>query len=164
MGARVLATAGGPAKLAAAKAIGADEVLDYRDPAWVDAARKLAPQGVDVVYDPVGGEVGVQSMRCLGFGARYLVIGFASGALTQLPANRLLLHNATAHGVLWGEVRKRDLALAARLTRDAYDAYAAGQLALLPGRGYPFAEAPHALAALEGRDSIGKLWLEQAAA
>ncbi|PZO20433.1 MAG: hypothetical protein DCF26_03195 [Burkholderiales bacterium] len=160
MGARVLATAGGPTKLAAAKAIGADEVLDYRDPSWVDAVKKLAPQGVDAVYDPVGGEVGVQSMRCLGFGARYLVIGFASGALTQLPANRLLLHNATAHGVLWGEVRKRNMALATQLTRDAYDAHAAGRLALLPGQGYLFADAPRALAALEGRDSIGKLWID----
>lgn len=164
MGARVLATVGGARKMEAARALGADEVLDYRDDSWVERVKQLAPDGVDVVYDPVGGDIGVQSLRCLAYGARYLVIGFAGGALTQLPANRLLLHNATAHGVLWGEVRKRDLALAARLTSDVYDAHAAGHLKVLPGRGYSFAQAPEALAALASRGSVGKLWLEYSAA
>lgn len=160
LGARVIATAGGVAKGAACRAAGADAAVDYKDGDWVAAVKALAPQGVDVVYDPVGGEVGAQSLRCLAYGARYLVIGFAGGTLTALPANRLLLHNATAHGVLWGEVRKRDLALAARLTRDVYDAFGQGRLAVLPGQGYDFARAPEALAALEGRDSVGKLWLQ----
>ncbi len=160
MGARVIATAGGPQKVRACRSVGADEVIDYRDGQWVDTVKRLAPGGVDVVYDPVGGDTGAQSLRCIAYGARYLVIGFASGSLTQLPANRLLLHNATAHGVLWGEVRKRDPGLAARLTRDVFAAYAAGHLLLLPGQGYPFAQARDGLAALEGRASIGKLWLE----
>ena len=160
LGARVIATAGGAAKLAACRVVGADAVVDYNDSDWAAAVKQLAPQGVDVVYDPVGGEVGVQSLRCLAYGARYLVIGFAGGTLTALPANRLLLHNATAHGVLWGEVRKRDLALSARLTREVYEAFDQGRLALLPGRGYDFDQAPEALAALEGRNSVGKLWLQ----
>jgi NADPH:quinone reductase len=160
MGARVIATAGGPDKVRACRSAGANEAIDYRDGQWVDAVKQLAPDGVDVVYDPVGGETGAQSLRCIHYGARYLVIGFTGGALTQLPANRLLLHNATAHGVLWGEVRKREPALAARLTRDVYEAYGGGLLRLLPGRGYPFAQAPEALAALERRASMGKLWLD----
>lgn len=160
MGARVIATAGGADKVALSRAIGADEALDYGSGDWVEAVRRLAPGGVDVVYDPVGGEVGAQSLRCLAFGARYLVIGFAGGTLTQLPANRLLLHNASAVGVLWGEVRKRDPALAARLTAEVYEAYRAGHLQLLPGRGFAFAQAGAALAALGGRASAGKLWLE----
>ena len=164
LGARVIATAGGPHKRDACRQAGADEALDYTDGGWVEAVKQLAPQGVDVVYDPVGGEIGAQSLRCLAFGARYLVIGFAGGTLTALPANRLLLHNATAHGVLWGEVRKRDLALAARLTQDVYQAYGQGRLALLPGQGHAFDQAPQALAALEGRASIGKLWLHHCAA
>lgn len=162
MGARVIATAGGPDKVRACRSVGADEAIDYRDGQWVDAVKQLAPGGVDAVYDPVGGDTGAQSLRCIGYGARYLVIGFTGGVLTQLPANRLLLHNATAHGVLWGEVRKRDPALATRLTRDVYEAYAGGQLRLLPGRGYPFAQAREALAALERRASTGKLWLASA--
>ncbi|MEO8298200.1 MAG: NADPH:quinone oxidoreductase family protein [Burkholderiales bacterium] len=159
MGARVIATAGGPDKLKACLAAGADEALDYRAGDWVDGVRRLAPNGVDVVYDPVGGEVGAQSLRCLAFGARYLVIGFAGGTLTQLPANRLLLHNASAVGVLWGEVRKRDLALAARLTDEVYGWHAEGRLRLLPGQAFGFEQAPQAMAALEGRASVGKVWL-----
>ena len=160
MGARVIATAGGAEKVQAVRRLGADEAIDYLASDWVTAVKQLAPNGVDVVFDPVGGDTGAQSLRCLAFGARYLVIGFSGGSLTQLPANRLLLHNATAHGVLWGEVRKRDMALATRLTREIYNAYAAGSLAVLNGQGYSFAEAPLALAALEGRRSIGKVWLD----
>lgn len=163
MGARVIATAGGPDKLQACRLLGAEDAIDYRDRQWVDAVKQLAPGGVDVVYDPVGGDTGAQSLRCIAYGARYLIIGFAGGSLTQLPANRLLLHNAAAHGVLWGEVRKRDPALAARLTRDVYEAHAGGHLPLLPGQGYPFAQVRDALAALEGRASTGKLWLESRA-
>lgn len=159
LGARVIATAGGPEKVAAVQALGADEVIDYRQADWVDQVKRLAPQGVDVVFDPVGGEVGVQSLRCLAYRARYLVVGFASGTLTALPANRLLLHNATAHGVLWGEVRQRDLPLAQRLTQEVMQAHAQGHLPLLPGHAHAFADAPAALQALHTRHSVGKLWL-----
>ncbi len=159
IGARVIATAGGAQKVQACLDAGADAALDYRGGDWVAQVRQLAPGGVDVVYDPVGGETGVQSLRCLAFGARYLVIGFAGGTLTALPANRLLLHNASAIGVLWGEVRKRDPALAAELTREIYGWHRDGKLAPLPGRGYDFEQAPEALAALDGRVSVGKLWL-----
>lgn len=160
MGARVIATAGSAAKVQACRDAGADEALDYSQPDWVDTFRKIAPGGADVIYDPVGGEVGAQSLRCLAYGARYLVIGFAAGTLTQLPANRLLLHNATAVGVLWGEVRQRDLALAAQLTSEVYGWHAEGSLTLMPGQRYPFGRAREALAALEGRTTVGKVWLD----
>lgn len=159
LGARVIATAGSERKRQACLDAGADAALDYADPAWVDAFRSAAPGGADVIYDPVGGEVGAQSLRCLAFGARYLVIGFAGGTLTPLPANRLLLHNASAVGVLWGEVRKRDLALAAQLTREVYGWHAQGRIRLMPGQPFDFAQAPEALAALEGRATVGKAWL-----
>lgn len=160
MGARVIATAGGAAKVRACREAGADEALDYRDGDWVAAFRALAPGGADVIYDPVGGDIGAQSLRGLAYGARYLVIGFAGGTLTQLPANRLLLHNASAVGVLWGEVRKRDPALATQLTQEVYAWHAQGRIRLLPGQCHPFGEAREALAALEGRASVGKVWLQ----
>ena len=160
LGGRVIATAGGAQKVQACLDAGADAALDYRAEGWVAEVRKLAPAGVDVVLDPVGGETGVQSLRCLAFGARYLVIGFASGTLTALPANRLLLHNASAVGVLWGEVRKRDPALAGELTREIYGWHRDGRLRPLPGHRYDFEQAPEALAALGGRTSVGKVWLD----
>jgi NADPH2:quinone reductase len=160
IGARVIATAGGPQKLQVCRELGADAVLDYRDGDWVQAVRTLAPQGVDVVYDPVGGETGAQSLRVLAFGARYLVMGFAGGMLTPLPANRLLLHNASAVGVLWGEMSKRDPALSAALTAEIYGAFRDGWLRPPPGRGYAFDQLPQALAALEGRHTVGKVWID----
>ena len=159
MGARVIATAGSPDKLQRCRDLGADEALDYSTPAWVDAVRQLAPKGVDMVYDPVGGEFGVNSLRCLAFGARYLVIGFASGGLTALPANRLLLANASAIGVLWGEVRRHDPALSARLTEEIFGWYREGKFAELPVSSFPFSQAPAAVAALETRQTVGKVVL-----
>jgi NADPH2:quinone reductase len=156
MGARVIATACGASKLEACRLLGADVSIDYTLPNWLDEVRGIAPDGIDVIYDPVGGETGIQSMRCLAFGARYLVIGFAGGVLTQLPANRLLLQNASAVGVLWGAIRKRDPALSARLTDEVYAAYGAGELEPLKAPAFRFDKAPEALAALERRQTAGK--------
>jgi len=144
-------------------AAGAALALRSNYPTSLYALREVArlqPGETLLVHAGAGGVGSAAVALGRWLGARYLVIGFAGGTLTALPANRLLLHNATAHGVLWGEVRKRDLALAARLTRDVYDAFGQGRLAVLPGRGYDFARAPEALAALEGRGSVGKLWLQ----
>lgn len=159
LGARVIATTGDARKVQACRAAGAHEALGYDDPDWVSVLRRLALEGADVIYDPVGGEVGVQSLRCLAYGARYLVIGFAGGALTSLPANRLLLHNASALGVLWGEVRRRDPGLAERLIRQVFAWHAEGRLSPLSGASFPFEAAREALAALEGRATTGKAWL-----
>jgi NADPH:quinone reductase len=159
LGARVIATAAGADKRAACDALGADAVIDYARDDWVDAVRAIAPDGIDVIFDPVGGEVGAQSLRCLAFRARYLVIGFAAGTLTALPANRLLLHNASAIGVLWGEVVKRDPAHAAALMGELFEAHAAGRLRPLRSTGFAFERAPEALEALATRRTLGKPWL-----
>lgn len=156
LGARVIATSGSASKRAACLALGADAAVDYTNPQWVDEVRKLAPHGVDVVYDPVGGEIGAQSVRCLAFGARLLVVGFAGGTLTQLPANRLLLANASAVGVLWGEVRERDPGLARQLGDEIQGLYLQGHLRPLEASVFDFDDAPAALAALERRQTSGK--------
>lgn len=155
MGAKVIATAGGPDKVAACLAVGADHAIDYGED-WVASVRRLAPNGVDVIYDPVGGDVGAQSLRVLAWEARYLVIGFAGGALTSLPANRLLLHNASAIGVLWGAVRDRRPELATELTEILYQAYADGRLRPLDAHAFAFEQAPAALEALRSRRTTGK--------
>lgn len=155
MGATVIATAGGPEKVAACLALGADHAIDYRED-WVAAVRAIAPHGIDVIFDPVGGDVGAQSLRVLAWAARYLVIGFAGGALTSLPANRLLLHNASAIGVLWGAVRSREPALADALTEILYRAYADGRLRPLDAHAFAFEEAATAVEALRSRRTTGK--------
>ena len=114
-GCRVIATAGTEDKRAICRQLGADVAIDYTSDGWVDQVRTATGgEGVNVIYDPVGGAVGAQSLRCLAWQGRLLVIGFAGGTIPDLPSNRLLLKDASALGVLWGEVKNRHPATAAQ--------------------------------------------------
>src|SRR6185295_18959961 len=100
LGARVLATAGSPAKLEVARAHGAEAAFDYSTPEWVDAVKAATGgRGADVIYDPVGGEVFDLSTKCIAFSGRLLVIGFASGVIPSIQANRVLLKNIAVVGL-----------------------------------------------------------------
>lgn len=153
-GARVAATAGSPAKLALARAAGADAVFDYREAGWQEAARDFAADGFDVVLDPVGGDVTDASMKLLAWGGRLLVVGFASGTIPAIKANRLLLRNAAAIGVYWSH--ERDAALIERAVGDVLELHRAGRVRLAAQRVRPFAELPRALAEIAGRQAAGK--------
>jgi len=98
-GVRVIAAAASEHKRKAACELGAVHAIDYSLPDWREALKKLAPEGIDVVLDPVGGDMFEPAFRSLAKGGRYLVIGFAGGAIPSLPVNLALLKNATLHGV-----------------------------------------------------------------
>ncbi|WEW59884.1 NADPH:quinone oxidoreductase family protein [Emydomyces testavorans] len=108
-GATVIATASTDRKRQVAKSFGADYVIDYRDPKWPDAVKKLCAQnrtgngkaGVDIVYDPVG--MIDQSLKCVAWNARLLVIGFAAGSIEKVALNRVLLKNVSLVGLHWGQ-------------------------------------------------------------
>ncbi|MBL0899943.1 MAG: NADPH:quinone oxidoreductase family protein [Reyranella sp.] len=103
LGATVIATAGGARKTAFAKAHGADHVIDYSSGEFREEVLKLtAGRGVDRVYDPVGGEVFAQSLRCMAVGGRICPIGFASGTIPQIPANILLVKTLAVTGFNYG--------------------------------------------------------------
>lgn len=103
MGARVIAAASSEEKLAFAREVGADECIDYSEGGLRDAVRALTDgRGVDVVYDPVGGDLAQEALRSLAWHGRYLVIGFASGQIPSFPANIALLKEASVIGVWWG--------------------------------------------------------------
>ncbi|HYX03318.1 MAG TPA: NADPH:quinone oxidoreductase family protein [Reyranella sp.] len=103
LGATVIATAGGERKTAFAKAHGADHVIDYRATDFREEVLKLTNgQGVDRVYDPVGGEVFTQSLRCMAVESRICPIGFASGTIPQIPANILLIKTLAVTGFNYG--------------------------------------------------------------
>jgi NADPH2:quinone reductase len=104
MGARVIAAASTAEKLEFCKGVGADETINYSEQPLKESVRALtAGRGVDVVYDPVGGELAEQALRSTGWQGRYLVIGFASGDIPKLPANLALLKEASIKGVFWGQ-------------------------------------------------------------
>jgi len=103
MGARVIACASSEEKLSLCRAYGADAVVDYTAANWREQVKELAgAQGVDVVFDPVGGPYSEPALRSLGFGGRHLVIGFAAGAIPNLPLNLVLLKVTAIIGVFWG--------------------------------------------------------------
>lgn len=103
LGATVIATAGGARKTAFAKAHGADHVIDYGASDFRAEVLKLTDgRGVDRIYDPVGGDVFAQSLRCLAVEGRICPIGFASGTIPQIPANILLVKSIAVMGFNYG--------------------------------------------------------------
>ncbi|MGI9424077.1 MAG: NADPH:quinone oxidoreductase family protein [Hyphomicrobiaceae bacterium] len=104
LGARVIAAASNAEKLAVAKQHGADDLINYTDGDLRDEIRELTGgSGVDVVFDPVGGDAFIQSVRCIGWEGRILVIGFASGDIPQVATNMILVKNFSVTGVVFGE-------------------------------------------------------------
>jgi len=161
-GCRVIATAGSAEKRAACLARGAAAALDPAAPNWVDELRGLTGgEGADVIYDPVGGDAALQSLRALAWHGRYLVIGFAGGTIPSLPANRLLLKEASAIGVAWGTAAVRDPAMAERVGDALLAMYRAGTLQPIIGGRFPLEDAPRALDLLRRRETMGKLFLIQ---
>ncbi|MFG1304721.1 NADPH:quinone oxidoreductase family protein [Xanthobacter autotrophicus] len=159
-GARVIATAGGPEKVALCRTLGAEEVIDYAAEPIVERVREItAGRGVDVVVDPVGGKVAVDSLRCLAWGGRLVIVGFAGGAIAELPSNRLLLKNAAAMGVYWGDYRRHHPERVAAIFAELFELRRAGAIAPLVRDVFPLAEAPRALAALAERRTVGKVVL-----
>jgi NADPH:quinone reductase len=126
LGARVIAAASSAEKLAVARARGADAVIDYTAEDFVPAVQQLTDgAGADVIFDPVGGEVLVQSLRAVAWGGRLLVVGFAGGTIPALAANRILLRGCAVLGVRAGEAARRTPALA-EAAMAALQTYAAG--------------------------------------
>ncbi|WP_409265768.1 NADPH:quinone oxidoreductase family protein [Pseudomonas sp. KCJK8521] len=158
MGARVIAAASSAEKLAVAKAAGADELIDYSQASLRDEIKRLTGgQGVDVIYDPVGGELFEQAVRGLAWNGRLLVVGFASGTIPQLAANLVLLKGAAVLGVFWGAFAQRQPEDNAANFRQLFAWHAEGKLKPLVSQTYPLAEAGAAIEKLGQRQAVGKL-------
>lgn len=162
-GARVIATAGGADKLTVCRNAGADEVIDYRAEDFVERVREFTGgHGADVIYDPVGGDVFDGSTRCIAWEGRLLVIGFASGRIPEIAANRILLKNISVVGVNWPEYRVRDPQVLAAAQEDIWAGYREGALIPVIWKTLPFEAVTEALAAIEDRASYGKIVIDVA--
>jgi NADPH:quinone reductase len=160
LGCRVLGVASSEEKRAAAQAAGAEVVLDPAAEPVKDAAREWAGgTGVDVVVDPVGGALAEPSLRALGDGGRYLVIGFASGAIPALPLNQVLLRNRTVLGIDWGIWAMRHPAEQGALLADLLALVAGGSIQPVAPTAYPLDDVARALDDLLGRRVVGKVAL-----
>ena len=155
-GARVIAAAGGADKCALAKAHGAHDSVDYREDGWSARVKELTGgKGVNVIVDPVGGTTAKEALRLIDFDARYLVVGFSSGEIPQIPANRLLLKRAAAIGVYWNH--DRDAAMLARVTARLTELAEASAIKPHIGETFAFDQLPQALTALSERRTTGKV-------
>jgi len=160
LGARVIATASSAEKLAAARARGADEAIDYTRQDFVAAVRDLTGgDGADVIFDPVGGEVMAQSLRAVAWGGRLLVVGFAAGSIPALAANRILLKSCAVIGVRAGEASRKEPHLAAA-AMTALLAYAEkGHLRPHVCDALPLARFAEGMRLLSERKAIGRVVL-----
>jgi NADPH2:quinone reductase len=161
MGARVIAVASSPEKLAVCRDHGANDLLDYAATDLKTGLRELtAGKGVDVVYDCVGGDHSEAALRSIAWGGGVLVIGFAAGAIPNIPLNPLLLNNAAAIGVFWGEMIRREPAQHRANMVEVLDWVAKGRLNPHVHATYPLTRIGEAIDALDKRRVTGKLIVE----
>jgi NADPH2:quinone reductase len=154
LGARVIAVARGDEKVERCRRDGADRVIDSAGSDWLDAVlEETDGRGVDVVFDPVGGEVFERSVGCLAYGGRLLAIGFASGGWGEVRTRDLVKRNATVVGAL---AVPPDEESAREMKRALLALYDNGKLALRIEKVRDFEEIPAALAELEDRRVVGK--------
>ena len=156
-GARVIATAGSSEKLEFAKAQGAEHALSYSDGTWVDQVKLLTGgRGADVIYDPVGCDVFDLSTKCIAPGGRLVVIGFASGRIPSIAANRILLKNISIVGALWGGHALAHPEYLGVAQQALADLYSKGEIRPPQPMQYPLDQAPTALRALADRKVLWK--------
>ena len=160
LGARVIAAASTAEKLEVARAQGADETVNYAEDGFRDRLKELiGGRGVDVVYDPVGGDLLQPSLRSMAWNGRYLVVGFASGEIPKVPANLTLLKGCSVVGVFWGQFRRNEPEVDRANFEALFALHAEGKIAPLVSATYPLEKARDALAALSARAVTGKLVL-----
>jgi NADPH2:quinone reductase len=160
LGARVLATAGGPDKLAVARDAGAEHAIDYLQEDFVERVKALTGgRGADVIYDSVGGDVFDRSLKCIAWNGRLLVIGFAGGTIPTVPANRILLKNVAVVGLHWGAYAKHEPARIPETFAALFRLYEEKKIRPVVFASYPLEQAAAALGALGSRKTYGKVVL-----
>ena len=157
LGATVIATTSSDEKLALARTHGAAHLVNTRGEDVRARVKALTDgRGADVVFDPVGGDIFDESMRCIAWRGRLLVIGFASGRIAEARTNLILLKECSVVGVAWGSFAERDPAANRAYFAKLLRWHAAGALKPHVSRRLPLAEAQAALEAFRSRQVVGK--------
>jgi NADPH2:quinone reductase len=163
MGARVIGTGGDDAKLRVATEHGCDHVINYAEGEFKDKVKELTGgKGADVIYDAVGGDAFDQSLRCINWNGRLLVIGFASGRIPSAPANLALLKNCSIVGVFWGAWTEREPAGNRKNFDLLFRWWKEGKVRPHVSHKFPLARTVEALNAVAARKVTGKAVIEVA--
>ncbi|NBB92795.1 MAG: zinc-binding dehydrogenase [Gammaproteobacteria bacterium] len=157
LGARVIACASSEDKRRHCLDHGADKVVDYTVEGWRDEIKAATDKrGVDVVYDPVGGETSEAALRLMAPGGRFLVVGFVAG-IARMPMNLPLLKRCSIHGVNWGGTVMADPSVVPPVIRTLAEWTLSGRIDPTPTSIHPLEEAGKAFEALFGRASTGSV-------
>lgn len=163
-GARVIGAVSTPEKAEVARSHGADETIIYPTGAldgdaaraFLNQIRQLAPDGVDIVYDAVGGDYAEPALRSMAWEGRYLVVGFPAG-IPRIPLNLPLLKGCSIIGVFWGDFIARSPDRNEANVADLMSLYEAGRIKPLVSETFPLADGGKAIARLASRAAIGKI-------
>jgi NADPH2:quinone reductase len=163
LGATVIATGGTDEKLAIVKSRGADHVINYTLPdgrlgGFRERVKELTDgRGADVVYDPVGGDVFDESMRCVNWNARLLTIGFTSGRWPMAPVNLILIKQLSVIGVRAGEYGRREPEKGEQVRRALFELAQSGRIDPYICASFPLEHAVDAMRMLTDRKVVGKV-------
>lgn len=158
VGARVIAAASTDEKCAMCKSLGADGTINYSTQSLRETLKTLTGgKGPDVIYDPVGGDFAEQAFRSIAWRGRYLVVGFAAGAIPSLPLNLALLKGASIVGVFWGDYARREPASNADMMAELVRWYEEGKIKPVIDSTMALSEIKTAYAHMGTRGVKGKL-------
>jgi NADPH2:quinone reductase len=159
LGARTIALVSSAEKERVARAAGADDVLLLSD-SWKDEVKERSGGGVNVVFDPVGGDRFTDSLRSLREDGRLIVVGFTGGSIPEVRVNRLLLGNTEVVGAGWGAYVMGKPQLNREIGAAVMAMVANGVVAPVVGERFPLERTADALLAIEGRRATGKVVLD----
>ena len=160
LGARVIACASSPEKLAFARGRGADISVNYASEDLKEALRRAtAGRGPEVIYDPIGGTTSEAALRAIAWGGRFLVIGFAAGEIPKLPLNLVLLKSCDVRGVFFGAWSDRDRAGSGANLAALMRWCAEGKLSAHVHKVFALEDIASALHAISNRQAMGKVIL-----
>lgn len=160
MGAKVIAAASSDDKLQVAKEAGADDLINYTDEDLKEALKSRYPQGIDVIYDPVGDRFTEPALRNMAWNGRFLIVGFAAGEIPKIPANLTLLKGCSVVGVFWGAFTAKEPKEHIQNVKELMQLFAEGKINPRVSEVFPFEQYEDALAALSSRRAKGKVVLK----
>jgi NADPH2:quinone reductase len=157
---KIIGTVGSDEKRELIRENGADIALNYHTDDFVDVVkRETGGKGVDIIYDPVGGEVAERSTKCIAFEGRLVLIGFTSGKFSNFVSNHILIKNYSVVGLHWGSYRHNNPAKVKEGWRELIDLYERARFKPVIGGRYPMEKAAEAMEFLASRKAVGKIVL-----
>lgn len=157
---KIIGTVGSDDKLAVVRENGADVVVNYQTEDFVDVVkRETNGRGADVIYDPVGGEIGERNTKCIAFEGRLLIIGFTSGKFSNFVSNHILVKNYSVVGLHWGAYRHNDPAKIEQGWNELMGLYQTGLLKPVIGGRFHMEKVAEAMEFLGSRKAVGKVVL-----